>query len=57
MLQHYSGYSEACLRGCVADMHAVLAASVTAQLQAVRKKYTTRFGGVASTPLPPLPPF
>ena len=54
-LQFYSQYSEASLRACLVEMHAILDDSVTAQLQAVRKKYTNKFGGIAaSVPLPPL---
>lgn len=51
-LQHYSSYTEETLRSCTVDMRTVMEGSVTAQLQAVRKKYTSRCGGVAAIPLP-----
>lgn len=51
-LQHYSSYTEESIRSCTVDMRTVMEGSVTAQLQAVRKKYTSRCGGVAAIPLP-----
>jgi G2/mitotic-specific cyclin-B, other len=54
-LQHFSGYSESQLRECVAEFHSVLAGATTAQLQGVRKKYTSsKYMEVAKTPLPTL---
>jgi hypothetical protein len=55
-LNHFTGYSESSLRVCVAEMHGIMAASATAQLQAVRKKYTaTKYQEVATLPIPSSP--
>ncbi|MDR3739597.1 MAG: cyclin family protein [Terracidiphilus sp.] len=54
-LQHFSGYSEGCLRDCVSEMHGIMAGAVTSQLQAVRKKYTSsKYEEVAKLAMPAL---
>ena len=53
-LQHYSRYTEAELWGAVVQLRDLMDKATTAQLQAVRKKYTQRFDNVASLALPSL---
>jgi hypothetical protein len=55
LLRTVTGYSEAALRACLVEMHSLLSGSTTAQLQAVRRKYTLpKHGEVATIPLPSL---
>jgi hypothetical protein len=54
-LQHFTGYSELYLRECVTELHGIMAGSVSSQLQAVRKKYSSpKFNEVTKVVLPSL---